>query len=120
MGSVLSVYARDRIPAMRSRLSRPQVVTENVPGGLSSIGLTVVQNAPADGYTLETMTYDALSVQLLGLAPVDWRARSRWRRPTPRSRNGSRDDAIFRDPLLSAGKCQKCQTKEGREGDGIA
>ena len=50
------------------------VVTENVPGGLSSVGLTVVQNAPADGYTLGTMTYDALSVQLLGLAPVDWRA----------------------------------------------
>ena len=51
-----------------------QVVTENVPGGLSSVGLTVVQNAPADGYTLATMTYDALSVQLLRLAPVDWRA----------------------------------------------
>ncbi len=51
-----------------------QVVTENVPGGLSSVGLTVVQNAPADGYTLGTMTYDALTVQLLGLAPVDWRA----------------------------------------------
>ena len=50
------------------------VVTENVPGGLSSVGLTMVQNAPADGYTLGTMTYDALSVQLLGLAPVDWRA----------------------------------------------
>ncbi len=50
------------------------VVTENVPGGLSSVGLTVVQNAPADGYTLGTMTYDALTVQLLGLAPVDWRA----------------------------------------------
>ena len=50
------------------------VVTENVPGGLSSVGLTVVQNAPPDGYTLGTMTYDALSVQLLGLAPVDWRA----------------------------------------------
>ena len=49
------------------------VVTENVPGGLSSVGLTLVRNAPADGYTLGTMTYDALSVQLLGLAPVDWR-----------------------------------------------
>ena len=51
-----------------------QVVTENVPGGLSSVGLAVVQNAPADGYTLGTMTYDALTVQLLGLAPVDWRS----------------------------------------------
>ena len=51
-----------------------QVITENVPGGLSSVGLTVVQNAPPDGYTLGTMTYDALTVRLLGLAPVDWRA----------------------------------------------
>ena len=51
-----------------------QVITENVPGGLSSVGLTVVQNAPPDGYTLGTMTYDALTVGFLGLAPVDWRA----------------------------------------------
>ena len=51
-----------------------QVVTENVPGGLSSVGLTMVQNAPPDGYTIGTMTYDALSVRVLGLAPVDWRA----------------------------------------------
>ncbi len=51
-----------------------RVVTENVPGGLSSVGLTVVQSAPADGYTLGTMTYDALTVEVLGLAPVSWRS----------------------------------------------
>ena len=51
-----------------------RVVTENVPGGLSSVGLTRVQNAPPDGYTLGTMTYDALSVEILGLAPVSWRS----------------------------------------------
>ena len=55
------------------RLGVP-VVTENVPGGLSSVGLTRVQRAPADGYTLGTMTYDALSVENLGLAPVSWRS----------------------------------------------
>ena len=51
-----------------------RVMTENVPGGLSSAGLTRVQNAPPDGYTLGTMTYDALSVEILGLAPVSWRS----------------------------------------------
>jgi tripartite-type tricarboxylate transporter receptor subunit TctC len=66
-----------------------RVVTENVPGGLSSVGLTMVRSAPADGYTLGTMTYDALTVEVLGLAPLT-RARS-WCRPpvgrtSPRSR----------------------------------
>ncbi len=51
-----------------------RVVTENVPGGLSSVGLTVVQGAPPDGYTIGTMTYDALTVDVLDLAPVSWRA----------------------------------------------
>jgi tripartite-type tricarboxylate transporter receptor subunit TctC len=51
-----------------------RVVTENVPGGLSSVGLTAVQNAPAGGYTLGTMTYDALTVEILGLAPLSWRS----------------------------------------------
>jgi tripartite-type tricarboxylate transporter receptor subunit TctC len=50
-----------------------RVITENVPGGLSSVGLALVQRAPADGYTVGTMTYDALTVELLGLAPVSWR-----------------------------------------------
>ncbi len=49
-----------------------RVVTENVPGGLSSVGLTMVKSAPADGYTLGTMTYDALTVEVLGLAPLSW------------------------------------------------
>lgn len=51
-----------------------RVITENVPGGLSSVGLTVVQSAPPDGYTIGTMTYDALTVEILGLAPVSWRS----------------------------------------------
>jgi tripartite-type tricarboxylate transporter receptor subunit TctC len=51
-----------------------RVITENIPGGLSSVGLTVVERAPPDGYTLGTMTYDALTVEVLGLAPVTWRS----------------------------------------------
>lgn len=51
-----------------------RVITENVPGGLSSVGLTVVRSAPADGYTLGTMTYDALTVEILDLAPLSWRS----------------------------------------------
>ncbi len=51
-----------------------RVITDNVPGGLSSVGLTVVRNAHADGYTLGTMTYDALTVEFLDLAPLSWRS----------------------------------------------
>lgn len=51
-----------------------RVITENVPGGLSSVGLTVVRRAPPDGYTLGTMTYDALAVEVLDLAPLSWRS----------------------------------------------
>jgi tripartite-type tricarboxylate transporter receptor subunit TctC len=51
-----------------------RVITENVPGGLSSVGLTVVRSAPPDGYTLGTMTYDVLTVEILDLAPLSWRS----------------------------------------------
>lgn len=48
------------------------VITENIPGGLSSVGLLTVKRAPPDGYTVGTMTYDVLTVGFLGLAPIDW------------------------------------------------
>ena len=51
-----------------------RVITENVPGGLSAVGLAMVQRAAPDGYTLGTMTYDALTVEFLGLASVSWRS----------------------------------------------
>lgn len=51
-----------------------RVITENVPGGLSSVGLTIVREAPADGYTLGTITYDVLTVEILDLAPLSWRS----------------------------------------------
>lgn len=48
------------------------VITENISGGVSAIGLHTVKNAAPDGYTVGTMTYDALTVGVLGLAPVAW------------------------------------------------
>ncbi len=48
------------------------VITENIPGGLSSVGLLNVKRAPPDGYTIGTMTYDVLTVGFLDLAPIDW------------------------------------------------
>jgi tripartite-type tricarboxylate transporter receptor subunit TctC len=49
------------------------VVTENIPGGLSSVGLIHVKTAPPDGYTIGTMTYDVLTLEFQGLAPVGWK-----------------------------------------------
>jgi tripartite-type tricarboxylate transporter receptor subunit TctC len=49
------------------------VVTENIPGGLSAVGLIHVKTAPPDGYTLGTMTYDVLTLEFQGLAPVGWK-----------------------------------------------
>jgi tripartite-type tricarboxylate transporter receptor subunit TctC len=48
------------------------VVTENIPGGLSAVGLIHVKAAPPDGYTIGTMTYDALTLEFQGLAPIRW------------------------------------------------
>jgi tripartite-type tricarboxylate transporter receptor subunit TctC len=50
-----------------------QVVTENIPGGLSAVGLIHVKTAPPDGYTLGTITYDVLTLELQGLAPLSWK-----------------------------------------------
>ena len=49
------------------------VLTENVAGGLSAVGLLHVKTARPDGYTIGTMTYDVLTLEYLGLAQVSWR-----------------------------------------------
>jgi tripartite-type tricarboxylate transporter receptor subunit TctC len=49
-----------------------RVVTENIPGGLSSVGLLHLKAARPDGYTLGTLTYDVLTLEFQGLAPVRW------------------------------------------------
>ncbi|HXV64633.1 MAG TPA: tripartite tricarboxylate transporter substrate binding protein [Vicinamibacteria bacterium] len=48
------------------------VVTENIPGALSAVGLLQVKRARPDGYTVVTLTYDALTLSVQGLAPVRW------------------------------------------------
>jgi tripartite-type tricarboxylate transporter receptor subunit TctC len=48
------------------------VVTENIPGGLSAVGLLRVKRARPDGYTLGTLTYDVLTLEHQGLAPIRW------------------------------------------------
>lgn len=49
------------------------VVSENIPGGLGSVGLLHLKAARPDGYTIGTLTYDVLSLEFQGLAPVRWK-----------------------------------------------
>lgn len=49
------------------------VVTENIPGGLSAVGLLRLKTARPDGYTIGTLTYDVLTLSVQGLAPVGWK-----------------------------------------------
>ena len=49
-----------------------RVVTENIPGGLSAVGLIRLKTARPDGYTIGTLTYDVLTLSVQGLAPVGW------------------------------------------------
>ena len=48
------------------------VVTENIPGGLSAVGLLRLKMARPDGYTIGTLTYDVLTLSAQGLAPIAW------------------------------------------------
>ena len=48
------------------------VITENIPGGLSAVGLIRLKTARPDGYTIGTLTYDVLTLSVQGLAPVGW------------------------------------------------
>ena len=48
------------------------VRTENIPGGLTAVGLMRLKTARPDGYTIGTITYDVLTLKYQGLAPVQW------------------------------------------------
>jgi tripartite-type tricarboxylate transporter receptor subunit TctC len=48
------------------------IYTDNITGGLGSIGWLTLKDAPADGYTIGTVTYDILTVEFQGMAPVSW------------------------------------------------
>jgi tripartite-type tricarboxylate transporter receptor subunit TctC len=71
-GGATDAAMRGFMQHMEEHLGIP-VVTENIPGGLSSVGLIHVKTAPPDGYTIGTMTYDVLTLELQGLAPVSWK-----------------------------------------------
>jgi tripartite-type tricarboxylate transporter receptor subunit TctC len=49
------------------------IITENIPGGLSAVGLIRLKTARPDGYTIGTLTYDVLTLAVQGLAPVSWK-----------------------------------------------
>lgn len=49
------------------------IYTDNITGGVGSVGWMTLKGAPADGYTIGTITYDILSVEFQGMAPVSWR-----------------------------------------------
>ena len=49
------------------------VITENIPGGLSAVGLLRLKAARPDGYTVGTLTYDVLTLSFQGLAPISWK-----------------------------------------------
>ena len=71
-GGATDVAMRGIAQYLEASLGIP-VVTENVAGGLSAVGLLHVKGAPPDGYTIGTMTYDVLTLEFQGLAPVSWR-----------------------------------------------
>jgi putative tricarboxylic transport membrane protein len=49
------------------------IVTENIPGALGAMGLLRLKAARPDGYTVGTLTYDVLTLELQSLAPIGWR-----------------------------------------------
>ncbi len=71
-GGATDVAMRGIAQYLEASLGIP-VVTENVAGGLSAVGLLHVKGAPPDGYTIGTMTYNVLTLEFQGLAPVSWR-----------------------------------------------
>jgi tripartite-type tricarboxylate transporter receptor subunit TctC len=71
-GGATDAAMRGYMRYMEEALGVP-VVTENVPGGLSAVGLLRLKTARPDGYTIGTLTYDVLTLELQGLAPIAWR-----------------------------------------------
>jgi len=48
------------------------IYTDNVTGGVGSVGWMTLKGAPPDGYTIGTVTYDILTVEHQNMAPVSW------------------------------------------------
>jgi len=71
-GGATDTAIRGFVQHLQAHLGIP-IVTENIPGALGAMGLLRLKAAPPDGYTVGTLTYDVLSLELQGLAPVGWR-----------------------------------------------
>lgn len=70
-GGATDIAMRGFARHLESHLGIP-VVTENIPGALSAMGLLRLKTARPDGYTVATLTYDVLTLSVQGLAPVRW------------------------------------------------
>ena len=71
-GGGTDVVMRGFIEHMQRHLGAT-IYTDTVTGGVGSVGWMTLLGAPADGYTIGTVTYDILTVEHQGMAPVSWR-----------------------------------------------
>lgn len=71
-GGATDTAMRGFVRHLETHLGIP-IVTENIPGALGAMGLLRLKTARPDGYTVGTLTYDVLTLELQGLAPIAWR-----------------------------------------------
>jgi putative tricarboxylic transport membrane protein len=71
-GGATDIAMRGFAQHLEDHLGIP-VVTENIPGALGAVGLLQLSSARPDGYTIGTLTYDVLTLEFQGLAPIHWR-----------------------------------------------
>lgn len=62
---------RGFVEHMQTHLGVP-IYTDNVTGGVGSVGWMTLKDSQPDGYTIGTLTYDILTVEFQGMAPVSW------------------------------------------------
>lgn len=70
-GGGTDVVMRGFVERMQKHLGAT-IYTDNVTGGVGSVGWMTLKGAPADGYTIGTLTYDILTVEHQRMAPVSW------------------------------------------------
>ena len=70
-GGGTDVVMRGFVEHMQRHLGTT-IYTDNVTGGVGSVGWMTLKGAPADGYTIGTVTYDILTVEHQKMAPVSW------------------------------------------------
>lgn len=71
-GGGTDVVMRGFVERMQRHLGAT-IYTDNVTGGVGSVGWMTLKGAAPDGYTIGTVTYDILTVEHQNMAPVSWR-----------------------------------------------